>query len=61
MIRPLEYCQTSDQLLQSLDTIELRIQELTALRSDYLNKLSNISSDRKHEQGSNTLLDNNNE
>ena len=61
MIRPLEYCETSDQLVKSLDTINLRIQELTALRADYLNKLLNVTSDRKTELGLNTTLDNNDE
>ena len=61
MIRPLEYCETSDQLVNSLDTINHRIQELTALRTDYLNKLLNITSDRQTEQGLNTTLDNNDE
>lgn len=61
MIRPLDYCQTSDQLVSSLDTINVRIQELTSLRADYLNKLLDVTSEEQAEQVSNNILDHNNE
>lgn len=50
MIRPLDYCQTGEQVHASLDTINARIEELISLRIAYINKLSSIEHNETAEQ-----------
>lgn len=45
MIRPLEYCSTSEHVRTSLNTIDERIREMLVLRQQYLEKLMNIEQD----------------
>lgn len=42
MIRPLEYCSTSEHLRTSLNTIDERIREMLELREQYIVKLQSI-------------------
>lgn len=43
MIRPLEYCETPVHVLESLDTIAYRIEELRNLRELYLAKYRELN------------------
>lgn len=45
MIRPLEYCMTSDHVRTSLNTIDERIHEMLVLRQQYIEKLVSIEQD----------------
>lgn len=45
MIRPLDYCVTSDHVRASLNTIDERIHEMLVLRQQYIEKLMNIEQD----------------
>lgn len=45
MIRPLEYCVTSEHVRESLNTIDERIREMLVLRQQYLEKLVSIEQD----------------
>jgi len=45
MIRPLEYCVTSEHVRTSLNTIDERIREMLVLRQQYLEKLMSIEQD----------------
>lgn len=45
MIRPLEYCSTSEHLRSSLNTIDERIREMLELREQYIAKLQSIEQD----------------
>lgn len=42
MIRPLEYCSTSEHLRSSLNTIDERIREMLEMREQYIAKLQSI-------------------
>lgn len=42
MIRPLEYCATSSHLEASMQTIDIRIEELLRLRDQYLEKYNEL-------------------
>lgn len=46
MIRPLDYCITSDHVRTSLNTIDERIREMLVLRQQYLEKLVSIEQDK---------------
>lgn len=45
MIRPLEYCVTSEHVRTSLNTIDERIREMLILRQQYIEKLVEIEQD----------------
>lgn len=45
MIRPLEYCSTSEHVRASLNTIDERIREMLVSRQQYLEKLMGIEQD----------------
>ncbi|HMR17792.1 MAG TPA: hypothetical protein PKA53_00710 [Sphingobacterium sp.] len=45
MIRPLEYCGTSEHVRTSLNTIDERIREMLVLRQQYLEKLMSVEQD----------------
>lgn len=42
MIRPLDYCSTSEHLRTSLNTIDSRIREMLEMRAKYIEKLQSI-------------------
>ena len=42
MIRPLDYCSTSEHLRSSLNTIDSRIREMLEMRAKYIEKLQSI-------------------
>lgn len=56
MIRPLDYCETTTQIANSLETIDARIEELINLREVYRNKQRALA-----EQETITVLEQNNE
>lgn len=45
MIRPLEYCSTSEHLRSSLNTIDERIREMLEMREQYIAKLQSVEQD----------------
>ncbi|MDM1295499.1 chorismate mutase [Sphingobacterium sp. N143] len=50
MIRPLEYCVSSQHINASIDTIDSRIVELLALRKTYINKGKTLRGGQDGEQ-----------
>lgn len=55
MIRPLEYCENKDHVMDSLQTIEQRIAELVELKTVYMAKAAVLGSEIENETPETTL------